>query len=157
MDEVFHCPLPMPAAEQKETFQAILEDTLAEDCSYDVVETVHEEFCNLIAEHKERKEPEPLTVSKQAVKGVLASCGVSENRLEAFTEKYDEAFGKDMQLSPKNIINDKKIEVQTPDVTIQVSAQRRDLVQTRVIDGTKYIVIRADEGVQVNGVHVHIE
>ncbi|WP_077533308.1 DUF4317 domain-containing protein [Massiliimalia massiliensis] len=157
VDEVFHCPLPMPAAEQKETFQAILEDTLAEDCSYDVVETVHEEFCNLIAEHKERKEPEPLAVSKQAVKGVLASCGVSENRLEAFTEKYDEAFGKDMQLSPKNIINDKKIEVQTPDVTIQVSAQRRDLVQTRVIDGTKYIVIRADEGVQVNGVHVHIE
>ncbi len=65
VDEVFHCPLPMPAAEQKETFQAILEDTLAEDCSYDVVETVHEEFCNLIAEHKERKEPEPLAVSKR--------------------------------------------------------------------------------------------
>ena len=38
----------------------------------------------------------------------------------------------------------------------KVSPERSDLVDTRVIDGVKYILIRADEGVEVNGVPVHI-
>lgn len=39
---------------------------------------------------------------------------------------------------------------------IRVSPERGDLVETRVIDGVKYILIRADEGVEVNGVDVNI-
>lgn len=50
----------------------------------------------------------------------------------------------------------RQLELRTPDVTIRVSAERGDLVDTRVIDGVKYILIRADEGVQVNGVNVQI-
>lgn len=50
----------------------------------------------------------------------------------------------------------KQLEICTPDVTIRVSPERSDLVETRVIDGVKYILIRADEGVEVNGVDVHI-
>ena len=39
------------------------------------------------------------------------------------------------------------MQVRTPDVTIQVNAEHGDLVQTRVIDGVKYILIRAGENV----------
>ncbi len=49
-----------------------------------------------------------------------------------------------------------KIQVKTPSVTVQVDPQRAELIQTRVIDGVKYILIRADEEVTVNGVHIHI-
>ena len=48
------------------------------------------------------------------------------------------------------------IEVCTPDVVIKVSPERSDLVDTRVIDGVKYILIRADEGVELNGVDIRI-
>lgn len=41
-------------------------------------------------------------------------------------------------------------------MTIHVKAERSDLVETRVINGVQYILIRADEGVEVNGVHIHI-
>ena len=109
----------------------------------------------LVEEHRERKEAEPLTLSKGAVKCVLKSCGVSDSHVEEFALRYDDAFGADMALSPRNLV-EKQIEVCTPDVVIKVSPERSDLVDTRVIDGVKYILIRADEGVEVNGVPVHI-
>ena len=34
---------------------------------------------------------------------------------------------------------------------------RSDLVETRVIGGVKYILIPADEDVEVNGVSIHID
>ena len=39
---------------------------------------------------------------------------------------------------------------------IKVNPERSDLVETRVIDGVKYIMIRADSGVEVNGLNVEI-
>lgn len=41
-------------------------------------------------------------------------------------------------------------------MTIRVNPDRGDLVETRMIDGTRYILIRAEEGVEVNGVQVQI-
>ena len=46
----------MPAAAQKEIFNSILEETVSEDCSYEVLQTVHEQLSSMITEHKERKE-----------------------------------------------------------------------------------------------------
>ncbi len=157
VDSIFHCPLPMPAKVQKETFQSVLEDSLSESCSYDVIGSVHSQIKAMIEEHKENKEVEPLLISRQAVKRVLSVSGVPDEKLPAFTEKYDAAFGTDAVLSPKNIIDDKKFEVSTSDVTVQVHTDRQDLVETRVIDGTKCIVIRVEGGVTVNGIAVHIE
>ena len=156
VDAVFHRPLPPPAAVQKETFHAILGDTLAEDSSLGVVQAVHDQLRELIAEHKESGEAEPLTISKGAVKSMLKSCGVLESHIAAFDAKYDEAFGPEALLPPRNLVDARKTELRTPDVAIQVSPERSDLVQTRVLDGVKYILIRADEGVEVNGVPVRI-
>ena len=46
--------------------------------------------------------------------------------------------------------------MRTPDVTIQVNPERGDLIETRVIDGKRYILIHAEAGVEVNGVPVRI-
>ena len=59
-------------------------------------------------------------------------------------------------MHPKNIIDDKRIEVKTPDVVIKVSPDRADLIETRVIGGVKYILINAEENVEVNGVDIAI-
>ena len=157
VDAVFCRPLPMAAAVQKETFQEILEDTLEGDCSLGVMQTVHEQLCGMIEEHKANHVDEPLAVSKYTVKNVLKSCGVSEENIEAFDARYDDAFGADTDLPPRNIVDQKQFEVRTPDVTIHVNPQRSDLVETRVINGCKYILIRANDGVEVNGVNIHID
>jgi len=156
VDAVFHCDAPMPAAEQREVFQAVLEDTLDEDLSLEVVQTVHEQLRDMIQEHDQDKTAEPLTVSRREMSGMLQSCGVPEEKVAAFEEKYDAEFGQGMSLNAVNIAQPKKFEVRTPDVVVQVNPERSDLVETRVIDGQRYILIRAEEGVEVNGVSIAI-
>jgi hypothetical protein len=156
VDAIFRAPAPMPAATQKESFQSMLGDTLAEDCSYHVVQAVHDSFCGMIEEHKANKIEEPLKVSKGTVKQVLTSCGVPRQRVEDFEERYDHVFGEDTSLPPRNLVDVKQMEIKTPDVTIKVHPDRSDLVETRIIDGARYILIRAEEEVEVNGIPVQI-
>ena len=61
-----------------------------------------------------------------------------------------------MSLNAVNIAEPKKFELRTPDVVVQVNPERSDLIETRVIDGQRYILIRAEEGVEVNGVNIAI-
>lgn len=156
VDAVFHTEIPLPAAAQKEAFESMLSDTLDDECNFEVVQAVHEQLCGMIEEHKANKETEPLTVSKRTVKSVLEACGVSEERVTAFEEKYDEEFGADAEVRPRNIVDTRRMEVRTPDVTIQVNPERSDLIETKIINGAKYILIRAEGGVEVNGVDIHI-
>ena len=121
------------------------------------MQTVHEELCQRIELHKESKIPDPLLVSKEDVKEVLSSCGVSEDNLAKFSVDYDEAFGFEADLHPKNIIDPKHFEIITPDVVIKVDPARSDLIETRIIGGVKYIMICADEDVEVNGVSITIK
>jgi hypothetical protein len=156
VEAVFHAPAPMPAAQQMETFQTLLEDTLSDDCRYQVVQSVHGKLREMIEEHKANKVEDPLVVDKGTVRRVLESSGVAEEHVEAFEERYDDAFGADTDLSPRNLVDTKQLEITTPDVTIKVSPDRGDLVETRLIDGARYILIRAEEGVAVNGVPIQI-
>jgi len=157
IDAVFNTPVPQPAAQQKKSFEALLTTALGEECSLDVVQTVHDQLCQRIEMHKEAKVAEPLTVSKEEVKDVLVSCGISDNHISKFSVDYDEAFGFEADLHPKNIIDNKHFELKTPDVVIKVDPARSDLIETRVIGGVKYIMICADEDVEVNGVSIHIK
>ncbi len=155
-DSLFSVTLPMPAGEQKKSFEALLTTTLSEECSLDVVQTVHDQLCQCVELHKESRDPQPLLVSKEAIKTALKSGGISEQAVAKFSVDYDAAFGHEAQLHPKNIIDTRRFEIKTPDVSIKVNPDRSDLIETRIIGGVKYILICADENVEVNGVNIHI-
>ena len=157
IEAVFNTPVPKPAAEQKKCFEELLTNSLGEECSLDVVQTVHEQLCQRMELHKESKVPEPLLIDKEVLKEVLSSCGVSETGVSKFSVEYDEAFGFEAELHPKNIIDSKRFEITTPDIAIKVDPTRTDLVETRVIGGVKYILINADENIEVNGVSIHFQ
>ena len=78
-------------------------------------------------------------------------------KLAKFNVEFDQHFGADAALSPANLIDAKKFQLKTPDVTIQVNPERTDLVQTRIIGGVKYLLICADEGVGGNGIQVGLD
>ena len=145
-----------PAAEQKKSFEAMLVSSLEEECSMEVVQTVHEQLCQCIDMHKESKVKEPLLVNKEQVQDALSACAVSEVHKAKFSVNFDEVFGLEAQLHPKNIIDNRKFEIRTPDVSIKVAPDRSDLIETRIIGGVKYILICAEEDVEVNGVSIHI-
>lgn len=156
VDYIFCAGRPMPAEEQKMIFQSILTEALAEDCSYDVVQTVHEQIEERLKEQNADKEAEPLRISRNEVKDMLRVSGVSEDRVEAFEAQYDEHFGEGTDISAVNLIEPRKLNLRTPNVVIKVDPGRGDLIETRVINGSKYILIRAEEGVEVNGVNISI-
>lgn len=157
VDALFNVQAPKPAAEQKKSFEALLTASLDNECSMEVVQTVHERLCQCIDLHKESKSPEPLLISKEEVKTALKASGVSESLVAKFSVDYDEAFGFEAQLHPKNIIDNKRFEINTPAVSIKVDPTRSDLIETRIIGGVKYIMICADENVEVNGVTICFE
>lgn len=151
---VFAADIQMTAGEQKETFQSILQETLADECSLDVVQTVHETIRTMIEEQKADKTAEPLTLNKNEVKRVLEESGVSETKAAAFEEKYAETFGEKTALPAVNMVTPKQFKLDTPSVSIRVDPDHSDLIQTRMIDGKYYILVLADGEVEVNGMKI---
>lgn len=156
VDRIFQCQPPMPAAQQQETFHTLLQETLEQDCRFDIIQGVHESLLEMMEEHKANKEEAPLLISKRTVGAMLQSQGVPQEKVALFEARYDENFGEDCALPPKNIVDSKKLKVTSPGVVIQVSSEMSSLIETRIIDGAKYIVIRADSGVELNGVPIVI-
>lgn len=152
VSELLGCPLPLSAGDQKETFQALIEETLGEDCGIELVKNIHDRLTEMAEEHKE--EPEPLVLDKNEVKTILADSGVSNEKLEEFDRHYDETAGEATSLLASNVMNTRTFEVKTPDIVIKVSPDRTDLIETRNINGQECLVIRLDGGVMVNGITV---
>lgn len=153
VEDFLGCPLPLSAGGQRETFQALIEETLGETCHIEVVKNIHDKLNEMIEEHKE--EPEPLVLAKNEVKTLFASSGVANERLEEFDRCFDETAGEKTSLLVSNVASTRTFEVKTPDVVIKVSPERTDLVETKTIDGRQCLVIRLDGNVEVNGIKVH--
>ena len=156
IDAVFRTEPPMSAAEQREGFQAALSGALDDSFNMEVVQAVHERLLDKIEQHKESKDPEPLTVSVQEVAAILKDCGVAGTQVAAFEAQCGEQFGDGAVLNPENIIDSKHFDVKTSDASVAIDPKRSYIVETRIIDGRKYLLIPADEGVEVNGMAVGI-
>ncbi len=152
VDQLLGCPLPLSAGDQKETFQALVEETLGETCDLEMVKNIHDRLTAMAQEHKE--EPEPLALAKNEVKTILADSGAANEKLEAFDRYYDETAGESTSLLASNVMNTRSFEVKTPDVVIKISPDRTDLIETRNINGRECLVIALDGGVVVNGITV---
>ena len=151
---VFMSQFPMPADEQKERFQTIMQESLGEECSYKVMQAVHESVMEKIEAQKETKSNEPIRLTKYDVLEAIEECGVSTEHMDAFKESFDREFGEQTRLNAVNVTNPKQFEVRTPNAVLRVDADRYDLVETREIDGHTYVMLRADEGIEVVGVSI---
>lgn len=154
IDAVFNTGTLMSADEQREAFHDVLEESLAEECGYDILQTVHEQLLERMEEHQEEQNPEPLTLTPREMCDILENGGVSAERLEAFERSCGERFGENAVLSPANLIDSKRFEIITPEARVSVNPSCSYVVEYRVIDGRKYLLIPAEHDVTVNGMPV---
>jgi hypothetical protein len=150
IDAVFHTEPPMSAAEQTETFRETLSETLEDDCSAEVVQALHEQMSGKIALHKESRDPEPLAMTVSEIGNILRDCGVADERVDAFQKTCGERFGEGA-LNPVNLIDAGKFEVKTSQATLSVDPEYSYTVETRIIDGKKYLLIPVEDGMEING------
>ena len=154
VSELFGATEPMSAPDQRDGFRDVVQRTVGEDGKLETVQNIHENLNRMLEEHTD---PEaPLTLDKKGVKRLLEESGVGKEKLGQFNKHFDESFHRDdYPLLASNIANTSRFELKTPDVRVIVNPERADLVETRMIDGKKCLVIRIEDRVEVNGIEVH--
>ena len=135
---------------QKECFKMFLEDILGDACDFETIRNIHDFLNTIFEEHKDDREP--LSVGKEDIREIFERSGVSEYEMSEFDECFDRGFGEQQTFLVSNIAETKGFTVKTPDVTVKVSPDRADLVETMIINGRQCIVIAADDHVTVNGI-----
>ena len=156
VDGLFGVAPQMCADNQREIFSLILESTQQEESTLEAVQSVQDMVLARQEEFKRDKNSDNLLFSSEDVQDALKSSGVSEEKAESFARQYDANLGEGTVLCGANVAPTRQFTVRTPSVSIRVLPDRADLVETRVIDGHSYIMIRADEDVTVNGVNVRL-
>ena len=151
---VFGVQAPMSAPEQKEAFESALSDALGVECSMELVQAVHEQLRERLELHKESQSPDPLTVTARDVGGMLRECGIEEERVASFQDYCAQRLGEGAALDPANLIDSKRFQIKAGEITITVKPELSGQVEARVLEGRKYILIPAGEGVEVNGMPV---
>lgn len=150
-DNLLGCVPPLTAGNQKEAFKILIEETLADTCSYDVVKNIHENLNELIEQHADS--PDPLELDKAEVKYLFQKSGVESEQMETFDQQFDAAAGEHTTLLASNVASTKKFEIKTAEITISVNPEFVDLIETKVIDGRTCIVIGVDDHVEINGIN----
>lgn len=153
IDEVLGCHTPMSAKSQKETFQAIVEETLGDNCDFETVKSIHENLSELAEETKD--EPVQPVLNKTQLKQLLENNGADPEKLQEFDSRYaDVEDGPETSFTVSNVVNTRSFEIKTPDVIIKVAPDKTDLVENRMIDGRPCLVIAINEHVEINGISV---
>ena len=150
IENALGCTFPMSAGSQKNTFQSVVMNTLGEDCEYDVIRNIHDNLNEIMEEAKEA--PEPPVLTKPELKRLLASSGVTNERMESFDTNFDRIAGEKAEFLVPNIAETRKFSIETPDIVIKVNPERTDLVETKIINGKRCLVIEMNDQVEVNGV-----
>ena len=112
----------------------------------------------MMEEHKENKDPQnPWCSPKAHWKWSCPPAAWRRSTGTPLPSGLKRNLARTPGFVPQNLVDKKQFEVRTPDVTIKVRARNAaTLVETRIIDGAGYILIRAEGGVEVNGVPIRL-
>ena len=87
---------------------------------------------------------------------MLVDCGEGQEAADAFRTRCDDAFGKDAALNPANLIDSGRFQIRTSQATLSLDPESSYLMETRVLEGKSYILIPAEQDVEVNGLPVRL-
>ena len=152
VENVLGASVPMTAETQKDSFNSIISDTIGEDCSLENIKMIHETLNEMISESKDN--PEPLVLTKKGVKDIIENSGIPNDKIDDFEKEFEAIVDDDTTFMATNVANVRKFNIETPDVVIKVNPDRTDLIESRMIDGKKCLVITVNDRIEVNGVNV---
>lgn len=154
VEAVFHAQSPKSATEQKAGFDQILEESLEDECTLEIVRAIHETVSDAILNSEDTKDPNPARIGLGSLLDVLDVYEISEPHKAKFKVAFDSTFGTGSEIAADNLIDRKHLEVKMPFADIQIDSDYSDAVQMKTINGVPYLAIRADGDVTVNGVTI---
>lgn len=155
VDSVLGAAVPIPVCSQREMFQELIEDTLGEKREYETIMSIQENIQERMEESKDN--PRPLTLDKRDVEQILTQSGANEEQMQQFEEAYTRIMPENTPIVAANVVNAKRFEVKTPNITVQVKPEFTHLLETMEIDGRNCLVIAIEDKVAVNGIPLYDE
>ena len=154
VEDVLDCTFQYTADGEKERFHAVLTAVCGEELDYTVISTVNEIIEDVIAQNK--NETEPPVVDAPRLKSILSEAGISEERIKAIDETYEQIVGEG-QLRASNLV-ETKMTLAASAITVNVGKDATDKVRTSVIGGRKCLVIDLDDpNLTINGIDTTVD
>ena len=155
VEDVLGCSFTMSCQSEKERFQQVLTDVVADELSYTVITQVNDAIRELV--DKSRNETELPMIDDNKLHNILFDAGVSSEKLDALPAVFKEKVGEADGLTAENLV-EKKTVLATPEITINISREATDKVRTSVIGGRRCLVIDLDDpSISINGLTTSVE
>ena len=158
LDKILSVSVTLPAKQQKEVFTEFMSDVLGDESSFETVLSIQENLKDTVQNKKTENAGETIFFDKDTVRNVFEKSGVSREKLETFDKKFDERFESEgvteRKLFAENVAPVRNFEVRNKNMVLRVSSKHTDIIDTRVIDGKKCLVIELTDDLTVNGIPV---
>ena len=118
---------------------------IAEYETYSVVKNLNENLAEMVEEKEE-----PVMLDCSGLKKVFKESGIKDEHLYAVEDAFNACTGGE-SLDARALV-EKNMKLKTAAFTVQVKPESADLIEVRVIDGRKCLVIPMDVDIEVNGV-----
>lgn len=138
---------PMTAEDEKGTFNNIIEEVLADNCTFKNVTGIYDG----IVEKVEESEDGIVKLDLNQIKKLMEENGGDQGKLSEMEALDYKSF---YELSATNVINTKCFEVKTEGLEIKVKPDYTHHVECRMIDGRPCVVMAVSDHLEVNGITV---
>lgn len=160
IEKVLDVTATLPAKQQKEGFQEFVTEVLGDESNFDTVFSIQENLKETVTNKKSEAAGEAVFLDKEVMKDVFKRSGVSEEKLEKFDQKFEEQFDTEQnvkveeKLFADNVAPLRNFEVKNKNMLLRVKSKHTDIMDTRIIDGKKCLVIEITDDMTVNGISV---
>lgn len=160
IEKVLDVTATLPAKQQKEGFQEFVTEVLGNESNFDTVFSIQENLKETVTNKKSEAAGEAVFLDKEVMRDVFKRSGVSEEKLEKFDQKFEEQFDTEQnvkveeKLFADNVAPLRNFEVKNKNMLLRVKSKHTDIMDTRIIDGKKCLVIEITDDMTVNGISV---
>lgn len=152
ISDILGCVEEMTSVAENKIFHNVIEEFINEAPEYDTFEVVRNVQDNLNEMLENKVFCDEPTLDSKGVKELLKNSGVKEEHLPIVEEKFEKELGEKGILHADRIKEKGRLEVKGENVKISVKPEASSLVEIRMIDGRKCLVIPMDSDMEVNGI-----
>lgn len=152
ISDLLGCEEELTSVVENRLFKNVIEEVINEAPEYDTFEVVRNVQDNINDMLENKVFADEPTIDKKAAVELLKHSGIKEEHLPIVEEKFDKEIGEDGYLHADRIKEKGRLEVKGENVKISVKPEASSLVEIRMIEGRKCLVIPMDSDMEVNGI-----
>lgn len=134
----------------REAFTSLIEDVTGEELNLQMYKKIFQDVRSIVTDDEQPEQPE---LSRQDMQNILTGAGVSNQKMELFSSKYEHNIGQE-SLQAVNAMDTDKLSIKAADVSVTIKPDAAYKVRTQMIDGGLYLCIAIDDGLRVNGLDI---